>query len=75
MRALHLAATHKNEEIVKILVSKKAKVRCFDNMGRTPLYYACKEDAIGVAELLIEQAEKQGKKDMVSKASTSFITT
>ncbi|KAK2177685.1 hypothetical protein NP493_585g01008 [Ridgeia piscesae] len=75
MRALHLAATHKNEEIVEILLSKGAKVRCFDNNRRTPLYYACKEDAVGVAERLIKQAEKQGKKDMVSKASTIFITT
>ena len=75
MRALHLAATHKSEEIVKILVSKGAKVRCFDNMARTPLYYACKEDAVGVAKLLIEQAGKQGNHDMVSKASTIIITT
>ena len=48
MTPLHLAASHNEVEIVKMLLEAKANIRCVDEDMATPLHYACMEGNIEV---------------------------
>ena len=41
MRALHVAASHNEHEIVAMLLEQNATIDCVDEEQSTPLHYAC----------------------------------
>ena len=57
MTALHMAASHNEIEIVRMLIAEKAMLRCTDEEQATPLHYACMEGGVEVVKLLFEQCE------------------
>ena len=59
MTALHMAASHDEVEIVKMLIESGANLRCCDEDEATPLHYACMEGSIEVTQLLFAAGEKQ----------------
>ncbi len=60
MRALHLAASHNEAEIVSMLIDAGADLRCFDEENGTPLHFACMEGNVKIVMKLFEAAEGQG---------------
>ena len=60
MRALHLAASHNEAEIVTMLIDAGADLRCFDEENGTPLHFACMEGNVKIVMKLFEAAEGQG---------------
>ena len=59
MTALHMAASHNEVEIVRMLIAQHAELRCTDEEYATPLHYACMEGGIQVVQLLFDQCEQQ----------------
>ena len=59
MTALHMAASHNEIEIVRMLIGANAMLRCTDEEFATPLHYACMEGGIEIVNLLFEQCEQQ----------------
>ncbi|KAI0226875.1 hypothetical protein LSAT2_022672 [Lamellibrachia satsuma] len=60
MRALHLAASHNEAEIMSMLIEVGADLRCFDEENGTPLHYACMEGNVKIVKMLFDAAESQG---------------
>ncbi|KAK3103049.1 hypothetical protein FSP39_016076 [Pinctada imbricata] len=59
MRALHMAATHNQVEIIELLIESNAELRCKDNEDLTPLHCAAGEGNIIIVQKLFEAAAKQ----------------
>lgn len=59
MTALHMAASHTEVEICRMLVEKGAELRCVDEDYATPLHYAAMDGCEKIAEMLLEAAEKK----------------
>ena len=53
LAALHIAVDRGHLEIVKFLVSKKAKINITDPYGDTPLHFAAVLDRLEIAKLLV----------------------
>lgn len=60
MTPLHMACTHGNLEVAKMLISKGAQLRCCDEENNTPLLVACTEGHIKLVQLLFAAGENQG---------------
>ncbi|XP_033741695.1 transient receptor potential cation channel subfamily A member 1 homolog [Pecten maximus] len=54
MTALHMAATHNQVEITKLLIDAGSPLRCLDDESSTPLHCACSEGNIDIVKLLFE---------------------
>ncbi len=59
MTALHMAASHNENEICRMLIEAGANLRCCDEEECTPLHYACMEGSLRVSQMLFEAGEKQ----------------
>ncbi|XP_055855577.1 tyrosine-protein kinase Shark [Episyrphus balteatus] len=51
--AVHLAALHSSEEILKLLLNANVNVNCMDSNGNTPLHYACRTKSASFVRTLI----------------------
>lgn len=51
--AVHLAALHSNEDILKLLLNANVNVNCMDSTGNTPLHYACRTKSASFVRTLI----------------------
>ncbi|XP_033635280.1 transient receptor potential cation channel subfamily A member 1 homolog isoform X2 [Asterias rubens] len=60
MTPLHMACTHGNLEVAKMLIEKGAQLRCCDEENNTPLLVACTEGHIKIVQLLFAAGENQG---------------
>lgn len=69
MTALHLAASHDETEICRMLIEAGANLRCSDEDDCTPLHYACAEGSAVIAQMLFEAGEKQDGWVTVSQVS------
>ena len=58
MTALHLAASHDEVEVCRMLIEKGVNLRCCDEEMGTPLHFACMEGSIKVVKMLFEAGEK-----------------
>ena len=58
MTALHLAASHDEVEVCRMLIERGANLRCCDEEMGTPLHFACMEGSVKVVKMLFEAAEK-----------------
>ena len=67
MTALHMAASHNEIEIVRMLIAEKAMLRCTDEEQATPLHYACMEGGVEIVKLLFEQCEMDNLYPTVSQ--------
>ena len=54
MTALHMAASHNQTEIVKMLIDGGANLRCKDDEDSTPLHAAAAEGSLKVVRMLFE---------------------
>ncbi|XP_017839899.1 tyrosine-protein kinase Shark [Drosophila busckii] len=60
--ALHLAALHCSEEILKLLLDARVQVNSADAFGYQPLHYACRQKPASFIRTLIDaQANVQGR--------------
>ena len=57
MTPLHLAASHDEKEVVRMLIEKGANLRCCDEDMGTPLHFACMEGSLDVVNMLFNAAE------------------
>ncbi|KAL4233750.1 hypothetical protein ACF0H5_008430 [Mactra antiquata] len=67
MTALHMAASHKQCGIVKLLIKKKASFRCKDKKKKTPLHAACTAGNVEIVKLLFRAAAIKGGKDTIKE--------
>jgi ankyrin repeat protein len=74
MTALHLAASHDEEEICRMLIEAGANLRCSDEDEATPLHYACAEGSMRITQMLFEAGEKQDGWVTVSQVLLSFFS-
>ena len=58
MTALHLAASHDEVEVCRMLIEKGSNLRCCDEEMGTPLHFACMEGSEKVVRMLFEAGEK-----------------
>ena len=58
MTPLHMAASHKQTTIVKMLIMAGVKLRCLDDEKITPLHAACTEGNIDIVKTLFKAAAK-----------------
>ena len=58
MTALHMAASHKQTDIVRMLIDNGANLRCKDDEETTPLLAACTEGNVQVVKKLFKAAAK-----------------
>ena len=58
MTALHLAASHDEPEVVRMLISKGANLMCADEESGIPLHYGCMEGSVEIVRMLFEAAEQ-----------------
>ena len=54
MTALHMAASHNQAEIVKMLIDSGANLRCKDEEDSTPLHAAAAEGNLKIVRMLFE---------------------
>lgn len=59
MTVLHMAATHNQVEITKLLIEAGAPLRCQDDEDLTPLHCCCSEGNIDIVKLLFEAGTRQ----------------
>ncbi|KAL4233751.1 hypothetical protein ACF0H5_008431 [Mactra antiquata] len=59
MTALHMAASHRQFGIVKMLIEKGVSLRCKDDENTTPLHAACTEGNVQIVRLLFRAAAKK----------------
>ena len=71
MTALHLAASHDEKEVVRMLIEQGANLRCVDEDMDTPLHYACMEGSADIVNMLFEAGEKQHGWVTVSQVGTT----
>jgi ankyrin repeat protein len=53
MRPLHLAVLSGNQQVVKELIQYKVERNPVDDLGATPLMYACRDGKAEIVKLLI----------------------
>ncbi|XP_064648007.1 transient receptor potential cation channel subfamily A member 1 homolog isoform X2 [Lineus longissimus] len=58
MTALHLAATHNQPAVARLLIDMGAQLRCIDEELSTPLHLACMEGSEMIMKMLFEAGEK-----------------
>lgn len=75
MTALHMAASHNEEEICRMLIEANANLRCCDEESATPLHYACMEGSIRIVKMLFEAGEAQNGWVTVSKVKLLSVNT
>ena len=51
--AIYLACKYKNEEAIKLLLSKNADINIKDHLNRTPFFYACMKCSEEIVKLLL----------------------
>ena len=73
MTAIHLAASHNETEICRMLIDKGANLRCSDEDMCTPLHYACMEGNVDIAQLLFDAGERVDGWVTVSAVSTVIL--
>ena len=59
MTVLHMAASHDEVEVCRMLIERGANLRCCDEDTATPLHYACQEGSVQVVQMLFEAGERQ----------------
>lgn len=59
MTALHLAATHDNQECFRLLVERGANLKCLDDEFSSPLHMAATEGNIEIIKMMFDEAERR----------------
>ena len=75
MTPLHMAASHSHPHIVKMLIEKKANLRCKDDEEITPLHAACTEGDINIVKMLFNAGARQDGWVTIQSVSFSFFAT
>ena len=73
MTILHMAATHDQVSISKLLIDRGAKLRCLDDEMSTPLHSACAEGNADIVRLLFEAGAKQDGWVTISNVCMTLI--
>ena len=72
MTAIHMATSHGETEVCRMLIEQGTNLRCCDEDMCTPLHYACMEGSAEVVQMLFEAGEKQDGWVTVSQVSFTF---
>lgn len=73
MTPLHMAASHRQSAIVKMLINAGAELRCQDDEKTTPLHAACTEGNIDIVKTLFRAAAKQDGWVTIQKVWSFFM--
>ena len=72
MTALHMASSHNQAEVVKMLIVAGANLRCKDEEDSTPLHAAASEGNLKIVRMLFEAGARLD--GWVTIQSVSIIT-
>lgn len=70
---LHLAATHNNPELARILIQAGAFLRTKDEHMATPLHRAATEGSLEIVKMLLEACENRSGSKEASEVRISFL--